>query len=130
MKSLTPPCFVRVENPAERQKLINWMFSIGYHCVASDISDESVVCNTVSMIGRIDCGSNIELFKALAAMNDSNDLWQYHVCLTDHWSDVAVGDLILKRGEDDERIFWEPLFRKATADEIIEKMNELKNEKL
>ena len=138
MMNFTQPAFVRVENPAERKELTVFMELIGRKTITAHNGDEDCIYliahnrpDTMWMALMGDstksrfekefhnCGSNIELFKALAAMNDENDLWQYHVCLTDHWNDVAVGELILKRGEDDERIFWEPLFRKATAEEII-----------
>lgn len=39
----------------------------------------------------IDCGENIELFKALAAMNDENDYMQWYVNeITDRWS-LCIG---------------------------------------
>ena len=62
----------------------------------------------------IDCGENIELFKALAAMNDKNDHYQWFV------STLKPERLGLNNSMDDNRLFAEPLFRKATAEEIIE----------
>lgn len=66
----------------------------------------------------IDCGENIELFKALAAMNDENDYMQWYVNeITDRWS-LCIG---MDHVEDDPIIpKWEGLARhKATAEEII-----------
>lgn len=66
----------------------------------------------------IDCGENIELFKALAAMNDENDYMQWYVNeITDRWS-LCIG---MDHVEDDPIISkWEGLARhKATAEEII-----------
>ena len=84
----TTPCFVRVEDADERQKLLQWCMYLGYLC--PEIPQEErlgglVICDGVC-VGIVhnsatfsietvyeDCGTNIELFKALAAMNDEND---------------------------------------------------------
>ena len=61
----------------------------------------------------IDCGENIELFRSLAAMNDENDYYQWFVAI------LKPERLVLNNSMDDNRLFAEPLFRKATAEEII-----------
>lgn len=66
-----------------------------------------------------DCGENIELFKALAAMNDENDREQWFtdtaddfcLCSSDRWSDEWQ-----KENFEKYYCYW----RKATAEEIIE----------
>lgn len=95
------PCFVRVENVMEREELLQWLESIGYirihngpgecnipisecpYITAGNMSVASTkfgVCcyhySKYSMRYDIDCGANVGLFKALAAMNDENDYLQ------------------------------------------------------
>jgi len=72
--------------------------------------------------GIIDCGTNIELFRALAAMNDTNDREQWFVypeCDLWHKSDSAKFKTLT--------VSWEegltnarPFFRKATSEEIVD----------
>lgn len=68
----------------------------------------------------IDCGENIELFKALAAMNDENDLNQWYVCDVPYWCDLRQGDWVIKRDTMDHTTFFPSVFHKATVAEIIE----------
>lgn len=65
----------------------------------------------------IDCGTDVELFKAQAAMNDGNDHYQWFVATL---NPKLLG---LNNSMDDNSLFIEPLFRKATAEEIIEYFN-------
>lgn len=76
----TTLCFVRVKDTGERHKLTIWLKGIGY--TDKNISYERHGKYTDILIGNfwvkdtfnaIDCGTNIKLFKALAAMNDESD---------------------------------------------------------
>ena len=67
-----------------------------------------------------DCGTNIELFKALAAMNDENDLNQWYVCDVPYWCDLRQGDWVIKRDTMDHTTFFPSAFHKATVEELIE----------
>lgn len=139
----TTPCFVRVEDAEKRKELIKWLVLIGYvdktnmsyHETIRWLMDNStdpeilaigIFISAIQSSGNmeirkmIDCGSNIELFKALAAMNDESNLYQWFICTSDSWNDVKRGDLIRNNGKQDHRIFFEPLFRKATAKEIVD----------
>lgn len=80
------PCFVRVEDAEKRDELIDWCAMIGYDTHPWSFRMHREVCYVFAdgdFAGRsgeyaigsltanaIDCGSNIRLFKALAAMND------------------------------------------------------------
>lgn len=78
------PCFVRVEDPEERKKLIKWCNDVigrsgekdyTYGDVVLCIRDTTYCCSYeeaefVSNDTTIDCGTNVDLFRALAAMND------------------------------------------------------------
>ena len=72
----------------------------------------------------IDCGENIDLFKALAAMNDENDLNQWYVCDVPYWCDLRQGDWVIKRDTMDHTTFFPSVFHKATVEEIIEHFKE------
>lgn len=139
----TTPCFVRVEDAEKRKELIEWLYSIGYENDANsaDINDDRTQIVAVSMIesgfyhGNIylpqywvdinsgiyryftNCGTNIDLFKALAAMNDENDREQWFVGMyesdynTWHLNHHKHLQIFCKNGVQ---------LRKATAEEIIE----------
>ena len=128
--TFTTPCFVRVENPEKRKELTEWLNNIGRRPTSYSESDRSpwfiayatgrfsqtngfhIHPEMAQKNGYINCGKNIELFKALAAMNDENDREQWFVeegrmfkCTSDkinvysyHWMTT----------------------RKATAEEIVE----------
>lgn len=130
--TFTTPCFVRVENPEKRKELIEWLEGVGYkflmrglesNVLYVDVTSGCLLCAFESPVtqsemvskGYIDCGDNIELFKALAAMNDENDREQwftdgYHfeLCPTNKADMVA----------------WHMMYRtkprKATAEEIVQ----------
>lgn len=130
--TFTTPCFVRIENPEKRNNLREWAKNIGYNFVdvagiESDYSDPQPYIevfphsfrsttpqgNSFYVASRkaIDCGENIELFKALAAMNDENDLEQWFV--SNEGSEWAICKKTLN-------VYSGVLCRKATAEEIIE----------
>lgn len=71
-----------------------------------------------------DCGENIGLFKAMAAMNDENDLNQWYVCDVPYWCDLRQGDWVIKRDTMDHTTFFPSVFHKATVEEIIEHFKE------
>lgn len=73
-------------------------------------------------LGFIDCGTNVDLFKALAAMNDSNDKEQWYVLHTPCYPGDVVGKMLFDP-------FGTPnakYVRKATAEEIIEHFSDNK----
>lgn len=136
--TFTTPCFVRVENPEKRKELIEWLEWIGYKL--EYLRNDGVIVltseNRVYVYGEavheiiksdydtIDCGKNIELFKALAAMNEWNDRKQWY----------AYTEYPTNEGKNGVRkfVFNEPArfdsfvdvpsgyYRKATAEEIVE----------
>lgn len=139
--TFTTPCFVRVENPEKRKELIEWLEGIGYkflmrglesNVLYVDVTSGCLLCAFESPVtqsemvskGYIDCGDNIELFKALAAMNDENDRKQWY----------AYTEYPTNEGKNGVRkfVFNEPArfdsfvdvpsgyYRKATAEEIVE----------
>lgn len=91
--TFTTPCFVRVENPEKRKELTEWLRNLGRKVMAAPnmhlvAQNGEGVClwmeleyHTDKVFAKefIDCGANIELFKALAAMNNENDREQWFV---------------------------------------------------
>lgn len=140
--TFTTPCFVRVENPEKRKELTEWLNNIGRRPTSYSESDRSPwfiayatgrFCQTngfhihpemAQKNGYINCGANIELFKALAAMNDENDREQWY----------SYTEYPTNEGRNGVRkfVFNEPArfdsfvdvpsgyYRKATAEEIVE----------
>lgn len=131
----TTPCFVRVEDAEKRDELLVWLKCIGYgscdflwgncikiiRCWTTPKGVGKAVGYPCKQVRKtdIDCGENIELFKALAAMNDENDREQWFtdtaddfcLCSSDRWSDEWQ-----KENFEKYYCYW----RKATAAEIIE----------
>ena len=130
----TTPCFVRVEDAEKRDELLVWLKCIGYgscdflwgncikiiRCWTTPKGVGKAVGYPCKQVRKtdIDCGENIELFKALAAMNDENDREQWFtdtaddfcLCSSDRWSDEWQ-----KENFEKYYCYW----RKATAEEII-----------
>ncbi len=144
----TTPCFVRVEDAVERRKLVEWLeVRIGYrYCVGCFNARSAIDSPWIPYVGvssraetgfvecfvqcpdeGIDCGKNIELFKALAAMNDENDREQWFV--NDAYANIGceLWHLCEEKTFKHYYVDWEDGatdlrydFRKATAEEIIE----------
>ena len=128
MNFLTP-AFVRVNNPEKRKELLKWMFDIGYAgryridntysiIVAGLEGDCADVAPDTTIEGLtayelIDCGENIELFKALAAMNDENDNEQYFV------TELAGSPYCVHKNRN-TNLEYSLTCRKATVEEIVE----------
>ena len=74
--TFTTPCFVRVEDASEREKLIEWLKRIGNDIYSTH---DGFVNSNIFSSNPFYCGSNIELFKSLAAMNNENDIEQWFI---------------------------------------------------
>lgn len=129
----TTPCFVRVEDAEKRKELAVWLSSIGRYVspavTSSDYHKDWVIvtepydpdldgyvgiwAKTPKSPAFIDCGENIELFKALAAMNDENDNEQYFV------TELAGSSYCVHKNRN-TNIAYSLTCRKATVAEIIE----------
>lgn len=128
------PCFVRIKNAGKRKELIVWLENIGYDCSTAHTDEvhygktEPVFIvvngghcriqhNRPMLIEEHDCGIDIELFKALAAMNNDNDREQWFVNGLGFWR-KASGDTSIGCTLDEHGI--KHFFRKASAKKIIE----------
>lgn len=140
--TFTTPCFVRVENPEKRKELIEWLEGIGYRL--EYLRNDGVIVltseNRVYVYGEavheiiksdydtIDCGENIELFKALAAMTDGPECTEQYLMPTANLYILKRGKIkqLAAKGEllhNDVIVKCGGVFsslRKATAEEIVE----------
>lgn len=140
--AFTTPCFVRVEDREERKKLIELLKRIGWRFrgiaspekkyVVADAHHQTVTtwvldewgAERFENIGYIFCGTNVELFKALAAMNDENDREQWFVV-----DDGFEEEMVCSKSEVDyDYILSCYDHRKATAEEIISYFKNKENE--
>lgn len=123
--AFTTPCFVRVEDAAERKKLIEWLKGIGYNITSRLHGDYVIAAEGKIYVAVIVCaskpfidaGTNVELFRALAAMNDENDREQWFMVEHESSSDEMV-----YVNSDDTMAYVQSGYgcHKATAEEIIE----------
>lgn len=133
----TTPCFVRVEDAEKRKELIEWLENVGYifnncyngaysvaispYSITKIVKVESspgtgLIHVLVSTDTGINCDDNIEMFKALAAKNNYNDKEQWFTDGID-WRlchDSIITKMVIPNYA---------LYRKATAQEIIEHFN-------
>ena len=77
----------------------------------------------------VDCGENEELFLALSAMRDDSDYMQWFICKEEYLGDglrvVPVGEWQLNVTKDKPTCGPNKLWRKATAEEIINHFNNI-----
>ena len=143
--AFTQPCFIRKNTTELRKKLeelgYNPSYPMGQH---PEIFKNIATCNffgskyygvsdneasrpgdindAIKKRGVIDCGTNEELFLALAALRDDSDKNQWFICIKDletAFESFYEGDFILCKINN----FSKPedgYFRKATVEEIIE----------
>ena len=129
----TTPCFVRVEDAEKRKELAVWLSSIGRYVSPAVTSSDyhkgwvivtepydpdldgyvGIWAKTPKSPAFIDCGENIELFKALAAMNDENYNEQYFV------TELAGSSYCVHKNRN-TNLAYSLTCRKATVAEIIE----------
>ncbi len=128
-------CFVRVSDSERRDELLRWCVNLGYTYIfppREEKYSQGVVCDTecvgvahdaetFTLLKCVDCGENIELFKALAAMNDENDREQWFVCRESYKESETlswkVGDFDCYHLDED---YAGEKWRKATLTEILE----------
>lgn len=129
-------CLVRTSNKEEKNKLNEWLEDIGYQTDywlrTSDLpnifteDDWAEPCSDnraqqFKADGWIDCGTDIELFKTLAAMNDEDDYGQWF-SLGDCTGEGALFrcDYIAIEYHPNYDAYEMVGYGKATAEEIVE----------
>ena len=134
----TTPCFIRIIDAEKRKDMIEWCLHIGYEYIyppKEERLSDKVICDTYCVgvahdaqtftaLNCIDCGTNIELFKALAAMNKNNWDEQYVI---DNAGNIGLCNVTPDAsGMQCRSIMMMGLsfnidnYRKATVEEIVE----------
>lgn len=130
----TTPCFIRKNTEKLRKKLKG----LGYYCnpylgwnnlctstygLASVYSMRDDINVLSKEIDIIDCGTNEELFLAIAALRDDSNYMQWFICTEDYIESPAkewkVGDWDLNTCPDVTYEQQLPHWRKATVEELI-----------
>ena len=142
----TTPCFIRKNTPELREKLKGLGYSHGkpkYYADNDDNKYDFIMCHNgkffllsqenhvirnghpLKKYGSIDCGTNEELFLAIASLRDDTDKSQW---FTDGYLWFKCGDEMC-----DEHIkyyfsMYSRLFHKATVNELIEHFKDKKEQ--
>lgn len=139
--SFIQPCFIRKNTPELRKKLeelgyepcyrmtiypnayknlavCNFFGNMYYGVSNDEITRPGDITDAIKNRGMIDCGTNEELFLALAALRDDSDKWQLFV-----FDGIDVPDYFLQKGDMwicslDKHLVEN--CHKATVEEIIE----------
>lgn len=138
-KQFTTPCYVRIEDKGKRKEVCEQLHPVGYKIKVDYTEDINpiVVASKLGILydasqfedvpGFIDCGINIPIFLALAAMNDSDDKDQLFI--NDKYKDIGCTMYHVESTKKFNKylVEWEDGltdlrcdFRKATVPEIIE----------
>ena len=142
----TTPCFVKIDDAHERAEIIKWLTGIGYtfNACYNNAYEVAISPNSITRVIKverraesnfidavessdigIDCGTNIDLFKALAALRDDSDYMQWFVRDEPH---DLFGKWIICEGDNWESDFYSwadnsyslNMYHKATSDELVE----------
>jgi hypothetical protein len=130
----TTPCFIRKNTPELQEKLKN----IGYLSLDNDndkrdglVADRNGFMYSIfekNVLGSTyNCGTNEELFLAIAALRNDTNYMQWFVCTSDYkesdGKEWKVGDFDLNTCPDDFNNIL-PHWSKATVNELIEHFKE------
>ena len=137
----TQPCFIRKNTPELRKKLEELGYKKGVSPLPvgrEDIYDRDLHLfenkyhfRTYTCYGvknNIDCGTNEELFLALAALRDDTNENQWFIAQRTMWDENYNGEITVYY-EENEWLMWDYYsfmedmpsdFRKETVEEIIE----------
>ena len=141
------PCFIRKNTPELRKKLEELGYKPSYpifqypevfkHIAACNffgskyygVSDDEVshhgeIKDAIKNRGMIDCGTNEELFIALAALRDDTDVNQWFVMDVEEYININQGDWFIATDRTKGKHIGtqiDPMYcHKATIEEIIE----------
>lgn len=125
----TTPCYIRKNTPELRQKLEELGYTEDTHILSYMKRGKIYVYLTVTNIGRywfstelsnhnhsIDCGTNEQLFLALAALRDNSDYKQWFITSKGKW---ILSKYHKKRCNSLYNGKWRVTARKATEEELI-----------
>lgn len=112
----------------DRSCLYTTVYFNVYHSIHSEWLDNEYIRKPYD----VDCGTNEELFLAIAALRDDTDKNQWFICDVNHWdrSDngevtvyAEIGEWIFCKSNDDD-CARDNHYHKATVEELIEHFKE------
>lgn len=137
--SFTQPCFIRKNTP----ELIKKLEELGYNRHPSygdngqylylnrGFYHTNVVGYSEEIERMIDCGTNEELFIALAALRNDTDVNQWFVMDVEEYMDINQGDWFIATDRNKGKHIGtqiEPMYcHKASVEEIIEHFFKIRN---
>ena len=146
--AFTQPCFIRKNTPELRKKLeelgyepfgsvkyewdTGWGLSTDNRLGEFESFDNNgleniIKCESPDYEDSIDCGTNEELFLALAALRDGTDVNQWFVMDVEIYMDINQGDWFIATDRNKGKHIGTqigPMYcHKATVEEIIEHFN-------
>ena len=133
--SFTQSCFIRKNTPELKKKLeeLGYKMNLIYSPNEHNLYIGSGVYSSANFIDNyyLDCGTNEELFLALAALRDDTNANQWFIAQNTMWDENYNGEITVYY-EEGEWLIWDyyfymedmpPHVRKATVEEIIEHFN-------
>jgi hypothetical protein len=141
----TTPCIIRKNTTKIRDRLKELDYNcnpyLGWHNLYTTIhgyasvysmNDDDINVLSKKIDSFIDCGTNEELFLAIAALRDDTNENQWFICDVNHWdrSDngeatvyAEIGEWIFCKSNDDD-CARDNHYHKATVEELIEHFKE------
>lgn len=125
-KKFLNTCSITIIDDKTHKKVIEYLQDIGYNVLFSArnhygniiSTDKYGMVTSTPDVNSYDCNGDIELFKALTAMNDRNDYMQLFVDKYDEW--YLCQDQCVEDDLPNLIAFEFPSFHKATTKEVIE----------
>ena len=141
----TTPCIIRKNTTKIRDRLKELDYNcnpyLGWHNLYTTIhgyasvysmNDDDINVLSKKIDSFIDCGTNEELFLAIAALKDDTDENQWFICDVNHWDRsgngeatvyAEIGEWIFCKSNDDD-CARDNHYHKATVEELIEHFKE------
>lgn len=135
------PCYIKLNN----NDIISRLDEIGYYNGWTQLLKCNAIITDIDINNKgfydgitddfdynpnhyYDCGTNIELFFALSALRDNNDLHQWVICQQDYIDpdnniNYKKGDWRLSHRKKMKKYKRQEVWRKATLEELIEKFS-------
>lgn len=126
MPTFKQPAFVRVDDPHRRKELCEWLEDIGYKFGFGAYDDSYPIVISYAHINKyiysdigpskdvaIDCGTNLLMYREMAALRDDSDVRQWFVSPGGCWC------LCSYRSWTDDNLL-SAAWHKATPAEIVE----------
>jgi hypothetical protein len=135
------PAYINMNTPYIREYLDklnykkDWFHLLPCYGIGTTIDDKGNgsyygVADTIDRFpkSQFDCDENVDLFLAIAALKDNNDINQWMICTMEHTDPdnntfYNVGDWRLSHRKKMKKIKRNDVWRKASLEELIQHFN-------